>query len=248
MEWNDESVVLAARRHGEAAAYVELLTRAHGRHAGLVLGGWSRRQRGVLQPGNEVAARWRARLAEHLGTLTVELVRARASAHLDDPLRLAGLAAACATARAALPEREPHTPLYDGFLSLMDAIETSEVWPAIYVRWEVELLKELGFGLDLRRCAVTGSGDDLAYVSPRTGRAVSRAAAAPYRERLLRLPAFLLASQAGEVDAASTADGLALTGHFLERHVFGQQAGRSPAARTRLVDRFAREATISGDI
>lgn len=248
MEWSDRGVVLAARRHGEAAAYVELFTGEHGRHAGLVLGGWSRRQRGVLQPGNEVAARWRARLAEHLGTLTVELVRARASAHLDDPLRLAGLAAACATARAALPEREPHTPLYDGFLALLDAIEAADVWPAIYVRWEVELLKELGFGLDLRRCAVTGTADDLAYVSPRTGRAVSRAAAEPYRQRLLKLPSFLLASQAGAAEPDAVADGLALTGHFLERHVFAPQASRTPAARVRLVERFAREATISGDI
>lgn len=248
MEWSDEGVVLSARKHGETSAIVHLLTRAHGRHAGLVRGGAGRRARGVLQPGNEVAARWRARLAEHLGTYTVELERERASALMDDALRLAGLSAACAVAQVALPEREPHAPLYEGFRALLDALEHSPAWAAVYVRWEVELLKELGFGLDLSRCAVTGAREDLAYVSPRSGRAVSADAAEPYRGKLLKLPGFLLASQGGPGGAAEIADGLALTGHFLERHVLGPARARPPAARTRLVERIARLATTSSDI
>jgi DNA repair protein RecO (recombination protein O) len=248
MEWSDEGVVLSARKHGEAAAIVHLLTRAHGRHAGLVRGGAGRKSRGVLQPGNEVDARWRARLAEHLGTYTVELKRSRASVLMDDALRLAGLSAACAVAQSALPEREPHASLYEGFRALLDAMEQSPAWAAVYVRWEVELLKELGFGLDLSQCAATGVRDDLAYVSPRSGRAVSAGAAAPYRGKLLKLPGFLLASQGGAAGADEIADGLALTGFFLERHVLAPAKLRPPAARARLVERIVRATTTSGDI
>ena len=247
MEWTDDAIVLSARKHGESAAIVSLLTRGHGRHVGLVRGGAGRRWRGVLQPGNEVGARWRARLAEHLGAFTLEAGRARAATIIDDAERLAGLTAACATADAVLPEREPHAVLYEGFLALLDAIEGSPAWAAVYVRWEVELLKELGFGLDLGACALTGSREDLAYVSPRTGRAVSEAAAAPYREKLLKLPPFLLGAQSG-ADAADIADGLALTGSFLERYLFPRERGKVPAARTRLVERIARSATRSSGI
>ncbi len=248
MQWTDEGVVLAARKHGESAAIVELLTRAHGRHAGLVRGGAGRRARGVLQPGNEVSATWRARLPEHLGSYTVELRRERVSALLDEPLRLAGLVAVCATARAALPEREPHTVLHEGLVALLDAIETSPAWPAVLVRWELELLKELGFGLDLSRCAVSGTTDDLAYVSPRSGRAVSAAAAGSWQERLLELPRFLLGAQAGEGGAAEVVQGLRLTGHFLERHVFAPREHGMPAARTRFVERISRKTPTSSAI
>lgn len=248
MDWSDDGIVLSARKLGESAAVVNLLTRAHGRHAGLVRGGAGRRWRGVLQPGNQVAAVWRARLSEHLGTYTVEPARERLSALLDDPLRLAALSAAAAVAEVALPEREPHPVLFEGLLSLLDALERSPAWAAVYVRWEVELLKELGFGLDLSRCAATGTTEDLAFVSPRSGRAVSAAAAAPYADRLLRLPRFLLGSQGGKAEAAHIADGLALTGFFLERHVLAPAQVRLPPARIRLVERFAQQSTISGGI
>ena len=248
MDWSDDGIVLAARKHGESAAILSLLTRAHGRHSGLVHGGAGRRKRGLLQPGNELAADWRARLAEHLGTYTVELRRERASQWLDDPLRLSGLVALCATAEAALPEREPHPALYEGFLALLNAMESAPAWAAVYVRWELELLRQLGFGLDLSRCAVSGTSSDLAYVSPRTGRAVSAQAAGRYAERLLKLPPYLLGPRAGDAQAGDIADGLALTGFFLERHVFAPHRLRLPSARTRFVGRYSPAPTISGDI
>ena len=159
MHWSDAGIVLSVRKHGETSAICTLLTRGHGRHAGLVRGGVGRRMRGTLQAGNEVAAEWRARLSEHLGTFAVEPTRIRAAAFLDDPDRLAGLAAACAVADAALPEREPHPAVYEAFGALLDAFESSELWPAVFVRWELGLLQELGFGLDITRCAVTGSAE-----------------------------------------------------------------------------------------
>jgi len=162
MQWSDDGIVLSARKHGESSAIVQLLTRGQGRHAGLVRGGAGRSKRGVLQPGNEVRATWRARLEDHLGSYTVEPVRARAAQVMDDPLRLAALSSACAVAEAALPERERHPAAYDGFLLLLNAIEQDEHWPHIYVRWELGLLGELGFGLDLAACAQTGEVDGLA--------------------------------------------------------------------------------------
>ena len=251
MDWTDEGIVLAARKHGESAAIVNLMTRAHGRHAGLVRGGAGRRARGVLQPGNEVAASWRARLAEHLGTYTCELARARAAGVLHDPLCLAGLTAACALTDATLPEREPHAAVFAGLGHLLQQIEGSDQWPADYVRWEIALLRELGFGLDLSSCAVSGAREGLAYVSPNSGRAVTATVAEPYRDRLLRLPAFVLAHDdegAWDGSAPDIVAGLALAGYFLENHVLGPQNAPLPAARLRLVDRFSRGATISGGI
>src|ERR1700751_5795729 len=185
MEWHDRALVLAARRHGESAAIVELLTEQHGRHAGLVRGGQSPKLRAVLQPGNEVAAVWRGRLSEHLGTIVCELVRPHAAVILDDPNRLAGLTAAAALVTAALPEREPYPDVFASFGSLLRALDSAADWLARYVIWERDLLADLGFGLDLGRCAVSGVRTDLAYVSPRTGRAASRAAGLPYRDKLL---------------------------------------------------------------
>ncbi len=251
MDWTDEGIVLSARRHGESSAIVQLLTECRGRHAGLVRGGAGPRIRGVLQPGNQVTARWRARLAEHLGTLTVEPFRARAGHLLSDPDRLAGLSAACAVAEVVLPEREPHPGAYEGMLTLLNELEQGDSWPLVYVRWETGLLAELGFGLDLRSCARTGAETGLAYVSPRTGRAVSEAAAGEYRDRLLPLPGFLVAGGEGAMAGdlrGTVADGLALTGHFLERHVLGGRDGVLPPARTRLVERFSRRTATSGDI
>ncbi len=236
MEWTDQGIILSARKHGETSAIVTLLTRAHGRHAGLVRGGTGKGSRGILQPGNTVEARWRARLAEHLGTLTCEMAHAFAAAVLDDADRLAALSAACAVAEAALPEREPFPAVFDGLLALLGAIE-GDVWPVAYVRWELGLLAQLGFGLDLSECAATGRNDQLAYVSPKSGRAVSMAAGEPYRGKLLTLPAFLAGGGNGATPGALL-DGLRLTGHFLERHVFAAMNVTMPAARRRLEDRL----------
>lgn len=238
MEWTDDGLVLAARAHGEGSAVVTLLTRAHGRHAGLVRGAGSPRSRGVLQPGNRVMATWRARLAEHLGNYTVELVASHASALFDDAMRLAGLAAACAMADRALPEREPHPAVFDAMEALIAAMtdpELGEVWVAAYVRWELGLLADLGYGLDLESCAATGTNDDLAYVSPRTGRAVSLSAGEPYRSKLLALPDFLAGRGGGE--PADLLAGLELTGHFLVRHVLHAHGQEEPAARQRFAER-----------
>ncbi|MEQ8321625.1 MAG: DNA repair protein RecO [Rhodospirillales bacterium] len=234
MDWQDDGIILSVRKHGESSAIVNVLTRAHGRHAGLVRGGSGKRLSGILQPGNKVQARWHARLAEHLGTYTVEPMRAYAANALSDAKRLAALTSACALIEAALPEREPHPAILGALEVLLTSLDDDSVWPVIYVKWEIGLLSELGFGLDLDHCAATGSMDDLTYVSPRTGRAVSTAAAAPYKERLLPLPAFLLDSSV-EADIAT---GLKLTGYFLENHVFQHRDTEMPPARRRLAERF----------
>ncbi len=235
MNWSDEGIVLSARRHGENSVVVQLLTRGQGRHAGLVRGGQGRRARGIYQPGNLVAVRWSARLAEHLGNYTCELVEAHAARVLDDPARLAALSAAAALAETALPEREPHAACFAGFLALL-AARPGDHWAEVYVRWELALLAELGFGLDLESCAAGGANDQLAYVSPKSGRAVSLAAGAPYRDRLLALPGFLAGHGGGGTEQVE--QGLALTGFFLERHVFAPHHRDLPAARRRLAERF----------
>lgn len=241
MDWHDEGIVLSSRPHGENGAIVELLTREHGRHLGLVRGGAGRRQKSVLQAGNTVAAHWRARLNEHLGAYTVELVKPRAGLLMDDAFALTGLSAACAVA-GILPEREAHPALFEDFSFLLDTMEDADIWPAIFVRWELGLLQDLGFGLELGQCAATGVRDDLAYVSPRSGGAVSREAGAPYADRLFRLPPFLVSSQAGIDHADDIAEGLRITGHFLERHFYAPLGKHLPDARIRLMQRFAARA------
>jgi DNA repair protein RecO (recombination protein O) len=249
MEWRDTGFVLVARRHGESSLIVELLTREHGRHAGLVRGGQSPRRRALLQPGNSLAASWRARLPEQLGTLECELVRAHAAPLLDDPDRLAALSAASALLSVALPEREPHGDLYRSFAGLLDALDSApglaSFWAQFYVVWECDLLAGLGFGLDLASCAATGALDDLAYVSPRSGRAVSRTAGAPYHDKLLPLPGFLWRETPADQPASrpDIVAGLALTGYFLLRHVLMPHGGKLPEARQRLADRMRRPAT-----
>jgi len=238
MLWRDTGFVLSARRHGEGALIVDLLTHEHGRHAGLVRGGQSPKARAVLQPGNEVAAVWRGRLDEHLGTIACELVRAHAGRFLDDAGRLAGLASAATLLVSALPEREPHADVFFSFARLIEALDSAADWPAQYVKWEQDLLAALGFGLDLGRCAVSGAIADLAYVSPRTGRAVSRTAGLPYHDKLLRLPEFLWCDT--PADEAQLALGITLTGYFLTHHVFAPQGRTLPAARVRLADHLHR--------
>ncbi|MBV8777125.1 MAG: DNA repair protein RecO [Alphaproteobacteria bacterium] len=241
MDWRDRGFVLTARRHGETALIVELLTEAHGRRAGLVRGGQSPKRRALLQPGNLVAAMWRGRLVEHLGTLEVELLRAHAAAAIDDPDSLAALSAAAALVALALPEQEPHGDVFRGFAELLAALDSAG-WPAAYVGWECALLAALGFGLDLSACAATGVNDDLAYVSPRSGRAVSRSAGEPYRDKLLPLPQFLWREAAA--DAADIVAGLRLTGHFMLHHVLEPQGRTLPEARGRLVERLRRHAAL----
>lgn len=240
MEWRDEGIVLASRPFGESAAVVTLLTREHGRHAGLGRGVVGRRGRAVYQTGNRVEAHWRARLSEQLGSLSCELLEAHGARLIDDPLRLAALASAAALAEAGLPEREPHQAIYDRFLTLLQKLgqeDASAPWAEDYARWELALLADLGFGLDLSHCAATGVTDELTHVSPRTGRAVSRAAAEPYLDRLLPLPAFLGGS--GPKQPGDVLRGLALTGWFLEQHIFLPPKGM-PAARGRFIDLLGR--------
>jgi DNA repair protein RecO (recombination protein O) len=236
MEWSDSALVLSVRPLGESGAILETLTRSHGRHLGLVRGGASRRSRPTLQPGNAVNVQWRARLSEHLGSFTVELDRARAGALMEGRESLIGLNALTAVAAAALPEREAHEAVFEVAQILLDAMMEDGLahWGPLYVRWEVGLLEALGFGLDLSSCAATGTLDDLRYVSPRSGRAVSGEAGAPYAGRLFALPAFLLGSQNGEVGRGELAAGLALTAHFLLERVLRPQGKDMPGPRLRL--------------
>jgi DNA repair protein RecO (recombination protein O) len=238
MDWSDEGIFLSAKPLGEANMVAELLTRAHGRHLGLVRGGRSRRMRPLLQPGNLLRATWRARLSEHLGGFTVELVEAHAARALDDAPALSAISSLAGLARL-LPERDPHAELYDAALNVLHSFHDAGAWPALLVRWELQLLGELGFGLDLSECAATGIDADLAYVSPRSGRAVSRDAGQPYCSKLLKLPAFLLDDTApigvGDIQA-----GFALTGHFLERDVLEPHGLVMPQARERLTALLAR--------
>lgn len=217
MQWTDEGIVIGVKRHGEASAILELMTRAHGRHLGLVRGGFGTRMKPILQTGNSVAATWRARLDEHLGNYTVEPMRQRASDFFGAPHAIYGVTHLAALMRL-LPERDPHAGLYSVFEEILDRLEDPVLAAPLVVRFELQLLGELGFGLDLAQCAATGTRADLIYVSPKSGRAVSRDAGEPWADKMLRLPGFLrdLDSQPAGGDLA---DGFALTGFFLERHV-----------------------------
>jgi DNA repair protein RecO (recombination protein O) len=229
MEWQDEGVVLSVRQHGETSAIADVLTATHGRSLGLVKGGRSRRMRPVLQPGNIVRVSWRARLEEHLGQYQVEPLQLLAGLALESRLRLAGLATLTALAQM-LPEREPHPRLYDASRVILGAMDDDAVWPALLVRWEMGLLDELGFGLDFSKCASTGVTDDLVYVSPKSGKAVSRAAGLPYAQRLFELPGFLRGD--GALNQLDIRNGLRLTGYFIERHILGPRQVVMPHERT----------------
>ncbi len=233
MEWRDEGVVIGVRSHGETSAIAEILTAEHGRCLGMVRGGRSRHMRPVLQPGNLVMVTWRARLEEHMGMFQLEPLALKAGFILSYPFRLAGLSTLMALTQM-LPEREPHPRLYHAAHVVLSSIEDDAVWPALLVRWEMGLLDELGFGLDLSKCASTGQLHELEFVSPKTGRAVSREAAQPYIDRLFSLPAFLRG--ANDMQVGDVLAGLKLTGYFLERHVFGPRAIAMPPARQWLMD------------
>ncbi|MEM6850526.1 MAG: DNA repair protein RecO [Pseudomonadota bacterium] len=242
MEWTDTGLVLAARPHGEGHAVVELITETHGRHAGLVYGGASRSKRASAEPGTQVRAAWRGRLAENLGVLTLEAERSWAAPLLDDPEALGALICACATLQASLPEREPYPGLYAATRVLMESFADPDIWPALFVKWELGLLQATGFGLALDRCVATGRRDDLTYVSPKSGGAVCAEAAAPYADKLLPLPAFLLGAQAGEATPQAVSDGLRLSGYFLERRILWPAGRQLPEARLRLAERLAARA------
>ena len=237
MEWEAPVVVLDARPHNEGDALVTVLTEALGSHHGLARGGSSRAQSSTWQPGNVVQVRWVARLPDQLGSITGELVHAGAALAMEDALSLAILSSACAVAKGALPERDPHPRVFAGLVQLIAGLARGPDALTDLVRWESILLAELGYGLDLSACAVSGVTNGLAWVSPKTGRAVSDPAAGEWRHRLLRLPGFLAGGNAAA--APDWQDGLRLTGHFLARDAFGHQNRPLPLARDLLSDRVA---------
>jgi DNA repair protein RecO (recombination protein O) len=231
MEWRDEGIVIGLRRHGESSAIVEAMTRAHGRHMGLVRGGRSSRLSAALQPGNSLELVWRARLDEHLGAFSVEPLALRAGRLLQSALALAGLGYLGALLRL-LPERDPHEGLFDALQMIADRLDDPLLAPALMARFEARILVECGFALDLETCALSGAREDLIYVSPKTGRAVSASAGAPWRDKLLPLPAFLrpgetaLSPNATDVEAA-----FRLTGFFLLRDLFAPRGLKMPHSR-----------------
>ena len=216
MQWADEGIVIGVKRHGEANAILELMTREHGRHLGLVRGGFGSRLKPVLQLGNSVSAAWRARLDEHLGNYTVEGLHLRAASFFSSPHAIYGVSHLAALMRL-LPERDPHGGLYEALDEILGRLDDAVIAAPMVVRFELQLLSELGFGLDLERCVATGVSGDLIYVSPKSGRAVSRAAGEPWADKMMRLPAFLREQDALLVGRDLT-DGFTLTGYFLTRH------------------------------
>ena len=241
IEWRDEAAILSVRPFGETSVIVEVFSAAHGRHAGVVRGGTSRKVAPVLQPGAQVAVTWKARLDSHLGSFTVEPVRSRAAVAMGDRLALAGLNAVCAILSHVLPEREAHGPFYDRTIALLDLLGQGDVWPLAYLRWEQALLEEMGFALDLSACAVRGVNEDLAFVSPKTGRAVSRQAAGEWANRLLPLPPVL--AGLGDASNAMIVTALGTTGYFIEKRLMRSLGDKPmPAARARLLDAIARQA------
>ncbi len=233
MEWQGDGLILNTRKHGENSAIIDVLTRDKGRHLGLVRGGRSRTMRPVLQAGNLVKVVWRARLEDHLGAFTVDPHRMIVAAIIDDVHRLAGLTT-ITTLASLLPEREPHPRIYDASMLLIDHLQEDAIWPAVLVKWEMGLLEELGFGLDLSKCAVSGDTADLTHVSPRTGRAVCAREAEPWKDKLLGLPAFV-AGASGNASNDEIVQGLKLTGHFLARHIFEPRGVSVPEQRQRIL-------------
>jgi DNA repair protein RecO (recombination protein O) len=245
MEWTDEGIVLGAKRHGETSVILELMTHARGRHLGLVRGGAGTRLRGVLQPGNSLRVTWRARLDEHLGHYAVEALNLRAAGFLPAAHAVHGVTHLAALCRL-LAERERHPGIYAMLEAILENLDDAGIAAALVARFELAVLAELGFGLDLASCAVTGETADLFYVSPRSGRAVTRATGEPYRDRLMRLPAFLR-EDGDPASADDLADAFALTGFFLDRHAFAPRGLALPQARAYFIAAVARRASSAGD-
>jgi DNA repair protein RecO (recombination protein O) len=234
-EWRDSGIILSVRGHGETGGVVSILTRDHGRAAGYVYGATSARMRGVLEPGNFVSLHWQAKSQDQLGTFTLELEKSTAAEVMDSAIKLTAMQSACVLADKTLPEHEKHTGVYEGTKALMESFST-DIWAPTYIYWEIGLLRELGFGLDLSKCAATGDVDNLIYVSPKSGCAVSAAAGEIYKEKLLHLPPFLRGE--GGLKDADILDGLKLTGHFLLHRVFSQSNSNLPEPRLRLEEKF----------
>jgi DNA repair protein RecO (recombination protein O) len=230
MEWRDEGIILGLRKHGETSAILEVMTRAHGRHLGLVRGGRSRKLQPVLQPGNRVDLLWRARLDEHLGIFQVEALEMNAARLMDSAVAIFGLQTLAALLRL-LPERDPHDALYETLAVMLAHLDDADAAGELVARFELLVLDELGFGLDLSQCAATGVRQDLAYVSPKSGRAVSREAGAPWHDKMLALPSFLQRGSGLRADAAAVEDAFRLTGFFLARHVYEPRGVEAPSAR-----------------
>ncbi|WP_281708965.1 DNA repair protein RecO [Phaeobacter italicus] len=240
MEWRDQGILLRMRRHGEGSAIVDMFTAEHGRHAGVIRGGASRKMAPILQPGAQLDLLWRARLEDHLGSYQAELMRSRAGAALSGRLALAGLNAVTGLLAFCLPDREPHPDLYLRSERLLDLLGQDDIWPLAYLQWEIALLEELGFGLDLSCCAVSGALEELVYISPKSGRAVSRASAGEWADRLLPLPAVMRGE--GEAGTGEILQGLSTTGFFLE-HRLAPSLGNTPLpdARGRFLDVLTRQ-------
>jgi DNA repair protein RecO (recombination protein O) len=236
IEWQDEGIVLSVRPHGETGGIVSLLTQNHGRAAGYVYGATSTKSRGVLEIGNVVSAEWQARGSDQLGKFSLEPEKSYAADVMHDPVRLTALQAACALADKTLPEHERHPAMFEGTRALLAAFST-DLWAASYIFWEIGLLRELGFGLDLSKCVSTGETQDLIYVSPKSGCAVSAAAGSIYKEKLLKLPPFLRGE--ARFEREDILDGLKLTGYFLLHRVFSQTHANLPEPRLRLEEKFA---------
>lgn len=239
MEWREEAILLRVRGHGESAAIIEVFAPSHGRHSGVVRGGASRKLAPLLQPGAQLDVAWRARLEDHVGSFNVEPLRSRTASAMQDRLSLAGLNAVCALLCFCLPERAAYPGLYRETERLLDLLGQNDVWPLAYLRWEVRLLREMGFALELDKCAVTGEREDLVYVSPRSGRAVSRGGAGDWAPRLLPLPP-VLRGEGGAPDA-EVAEAFTTTGYFLKSHL-AVNLGHLPLpeARDRFVEQFMR--------
>jgi len=244
MDWTDEGIVLGVRRHGETSAILEVMTRAHGRHLGLVRGGSGSRMRPVLQPGNIVRVTWRARLDEHLGHYVVEGLRLRAGEFMIAAHAAFGVTHLAALCRL-LPERDPHEQVHDTLAEILEHLQDRALAAALIARFELQMLGEFGFGLDLDQCAATGATADLIYVSPKSGRAVSRDAGEPWRDRMLRLPAFLHSDGEGEPAADQLTDAFALTGFFLERHVLEPRGLPMHDARANFINAVLRTASVA---
>lgn len=245
MDWRDTGILLSSRRHGENAMIIDVFTPERGRHAGVVRGGASRKIAPILQPGAQLDLVWRARLEEHIGSFTVELQRSRAAIAMGDRLSLAGLNAVLALLAFSLPEREPHDSLYARTQNLLDLLDQTDLWPLAYMHWETALLHDLGYTLDLTTCAVTGTTDNLIYISPKSGRAVSAQGAGDWADRLLPLPDALKGE--GTQSDEEILKALATTGYFLENKLAAAQIGKPlPVARARFLDALQRRAAHSG--